>query len=437
MPSFRGGRGGAGVLTPGVLSSVWTTRGRRMVCCSVVRSSRRKMIIVFLMLFIVGLVCNHRTTSPSLESSTHLLRATTATTSAASVQKYNDDGVRRSSVCLSSPERNKWRKDLDQYFKKEQSTAAADEKEEGKTTMPIYAITLTVNSGYFDFFINWHYYYIKHTTSPYNNNNLLIVIAEDSLIYTKLKAMFDDNDDSMTSNTIVLPGYATTTTTNNHSSMMHNSNAEDYDSVNYKSLVSTRATHLLNLICSLDDTTTTATTTATRTTNDKKDVVIIYSDVDTVLVKDPFPYIHNMLSSSSSSSSSNTQYDILAAIDDHNYGGVSDYYCTGFIVIAQTYASISFLVQWEQELISKPQLNQPIFNTILRSTKIPIRHGGLDENKFAPGRLYFNVWVNEGETGEKTKKEKTIFVHNNYIVGHDAKRKRFEENGLWVNEYSE
>jgi hypothetical protein len=382
------------------------------------------------MIFIVGLVCNYRTSLPSLESSTHLLRAT-ATTSAASVQKYNDDGVRRSNVCLSSPERNKWRKDLDQYFKKEQSTAAADEKEEGKTIMPIYAITLTVNSGYFDFFINWHHYY-KHTTSPYNNN-LLIVIAEDSLIYTKLKAMFDHNDDSMTRNTIVLPGFAITTTTTNHSSMMHNSNAEDYDSVNYKSLVSTRATHLLNLICSLDTTTTTATA-ATTATNDKNDVVIIYSDVDTVLVKDPFPYIHNMLSSSSSSS---TQYDILAAIDDHNYGGVSDYYCTGFIVIAQTYASISFLAQWEQELISKPQLNQPIFNTILRSTKIPIRHGGLDENKFAPGRLYFNVWVNEGETGEKTKKEKTIFVHNNYIVGHDAKRKRFEENGLWFNEYSQ
>ena len=430
MPSFRGGRGGAGVLTHGVLSSVWTTRGRRMVCCSVVRSGSRRKIIVFLMIFIVGLVCNYRTSLPSLESSTHLLRAT-ATTSAASVQKYNDDGVRRSNVCLSSPERNKWRKDLDQYFKKEQSTAAADEKEEGKTIMPIYAITLTVNSGYFDFFINWHHYY-KHTTSPYNNN-LLIVIAEDSLIYTKLKAMFDHNDDSMTRNTIVLPGFAITTTTTNHSSMMHNSNAEDYDSVNYKSLVSTRATHLLNLICSLDTTTTTATA-ATTATNDKNDVVIIYSDVDTVLVKDPFPYIHNMLSSSSSSS---TQYDILAAIDDHNYGGVSDYYCTGFIVIAQTYASISFLAQWEQELISKPQLNQPIFNTILRSTKIPIRHGGLDENKFAPGRLYFNVWVNEGETGEKTKKEKTIFVHNNYIVGHDAKRKRFEENGLWFNEYSQ
>lgn len=203
--------------------------------------------------------------------------------------------------------------------------------------------------------------------------------------------------------------------------MMHNSNAEDYDSVNYKSLVSTRATHLLNLICSLE-------ATATSTTNDKKDIVILYSDVDTVLVKDPFPYIHNMLTSSSTH---NTQYDILAAIDDHNYGGVSDYYCTGFIIIVQTHASISFLTRWEMELITKPQLNQPIFNTVLRSTKIPIRHGGLGEIEFAPGRLYFNEWVKEGGIGEKMKKEKTIFVHNNYIVGHDAKRRRFEEIGLW------
>ena len=131
------------------------------------------------------------------------------------------------------------------------------------------------------------------------------------------------------------------------------------------------------------------------------------------------------------SSTTNTHYDILAAIDDHDYGGVSDYYCTGFIVIVQTHASISFLAQWEKELINKPQLNQPIFNTVLRSTKIPIKHAGLGEIEFAPGRLYFNVWEKEGGIVEKTKKEKTIFVHNNYIVGHDAKKRRFEENGLW------
>jgi hypothetical protein len=372
------------------------------------------IIICFAMVFVAFLRKSHYTSSS--KSSTPSLRATSVV-----VNISKDDNMEISSVCLSSPGRHKWRKDLDQYFT--QSTAAVEE-ERGIIMLPTYAITLTVNSGYFDFFINWHHYYTEHTTNNHNSNNILIIIAEDSLIYTKLQTMFQDDD----GNTIVLPGYDVTTTNSNQSSnMMHNSNAEDYDSIKYKSLVSTRATHLLNLICSFK-----ATTTTRPTTNDKKDIIIIYSDVDTVLVKDPFPYIDNMLSSSSSTSY--TQYDILAAIDDHDYGGVSDYYCTGFIVIVQTHASISFLAQWEKELITKPQLNQPIFNTILRSTKIPIKHAGLGEIEFAPGRLYFNVWEKEGGIVEQTKKEKAIFVHNNYIVGHDAKRKRFEENGLWFNE---
>ena len=409
MPSFRGGRGG-GVSSPGVLmSSVWIRGCRRAVYyCSIRR--RNMIIICFAMVFVAFLRRSHYTSSS--ESSTPSLRATSDV-----VTISKNDNMEISNVCLSSPGRYKWRKDLNQYFTKQSTT------EGGIRMLPTYAITLTVNSGYFDFFINWHHYYIEHTTNNHNNNNILIIIAEDSLIYTKLKAMFHD-DDVDEGNTIVLPGYdvTTTTTNNNQSFMMQNSNAEDYDSIKYKSLVSSRASHLLNLICSLEATTT-------RPTNDKKDIIIIYSDVDTVLVKDPFPYIDNMLSSSSSTS--NTQYDILAAIDDHDYGGVSDYYCTGFIVIVQTHASISFLAQWEKELITKPQLNQPIFNTILRSTKIPIKHAGLGEIEFAPGRLYFNVWEKEGGIVEKTKKEKTIFVHNNYIVGHDAKKRRFEENGLW------
>jgi hypothetical protein len=192
--------------------------------------------------------------------------------------------------------------------------------------------------------------------------------------------------------------------------------------------VSTRATHLLNLMCILgvtgEDVVKSNEAIASKDT--RKDIIIVYSDVDTVWVKDPFPYIQTLIGK-------NKSYDLLAAVDDHDYWCVKDYYCTGFLVIAQSPASISFLSHWEKELKYAPQLNQPIFNTVLRSPKLPkIRHIGLGEMEFPPGRLYFDQWVKEGGESERQKKEETMVVHNNYFIGHDAKMKRFEEHALWI-----
>jgi hypothetical protein len=205
-----------------------------------------------------------------------------------------------------------------------------------------------------------------------------------------------------------------------------NANSRRY----FQSLVSTRATHLLNLICSLrgPEEYLVGANEDIANKDAKKDIIIVYSDVDTVWVKDPLPYIKTAMIGESA------PYDLLAAVDDQDYWCVKDYYCTGFLVIAQSSASISFLSHWEKELKYAPQLNQPVFNTVLRSPELPkIRHGGLGEVEFPPGRLYFDQWVKEGGGElERRKKAKTKVVHNNYIVGHEAKKKRFEAHGLWV-----
>jgi hypothetical protein len=173
----------------------------------------------------------------------------------------------------------------------------------------------------------------------------------------------------------------------------------------------------------------------------KDNIIIVYSDVDAVWVQNPFPYLRNELFGSEVANDNNTidmnkqrqpKYDILAAVDDHNYHNVRDYYCTGFLAITPSYASISFFIDWEKELQSNHQLNQPIFNSLLRSSTYMIRHGGLGEIEFAPGRLYFDEWVKEGAVSERQKKNGTVVVHNNYIIGHDAKRSRFEQSGLWI-----
>jgi hypothetical protein len=113
------------------------------------------------------------------------------------------------SADICSPrEQHEWRDNLDKYF------------EESTGEMPAFAVVLTVNTGYLDFFVNWHRYFRMNSIQT---NHVLIIIAEDSKIHRKLMAMFD----SVESATIVLPGYDVA----NNSA---HQNAEDYDSFKYK-----------------------------------------------------------------------------------------------------------------------------------------------------------------------------------------------------------
>lgn len=114
----------------------------------------------------------------------------------------------KSTDICSPREQHAWRDSLDRYF-------------EGLTgVMPTFAIVLTVNTGYLDFFINWHRYFRMNSIQT---NHVLIIIAEDATIHRKLVSIFD----SVESATIVLPGYDVANYHAHH-------NAEDYDSFNYK-----------------------------------------------------------------------------------------------------------------------------------------------------------------------------------------------------------
>jgi len=341
------------------------------------------------------------------------------------------NGGAQRDVCSSRSKLNKkWRDELDRYF----SEVTVD-------GIPSFAVVLTLNNGFWDFFVNWQQYFIIRVMSKSNNQPLLIIIAEDSSVYEKLKKLTPQQKKT----TVVLPGH-------DFANESVSDKAEDYDSQEYKSLVSSRATHLLNLMCSLEggesDSVTNETSSDEGTKAKKENMVIVYSDTDTVWLKDPFPYIQSKMFGSNENDGTQTQqqskYDLLVAVDDHNYNEFDavvkfdDYYCTGYLAIAQTPASIEFLSHWEKELQANPQLNQPLFNSLLRSKEIPkVRHGGLSETKFPPGRLYFDEWVNEGGEEERRKKEETIVVHNNYIIGFDAKKQRFQDHDLWMNAFEQ
>ena len=271
-----------------------------------------------------------------------------------------------------------------------------------------YVVVVTVNMGFYDFFLNWYHYYNQSIHLHPNNgtdeklssseNQLLVVIAEDNEVYSSLHSLSLVNIE-------IIRGRAALT---------GNSDAEDYDSAGYKSLVSGRATHLLNLICGL----------MAVSTQEENSLIVVYSDIDTVWLRNPLTIIDTELFPPQQPT---LQYDILAAVDDHDFESFANYFCTGLLAIASTTASISFLLRWEEKLKSNPQLNQPIFNRLLQvDEQHSIRFAGLDEILFPPGRLFF-----DGQKSKTELLEQTVVVHNNYIIGSDNKKRRFKEYGLW------
>lgn len=114
---------------------------------------------------------------------------------------------KRTSIC-SPREEHAWRDSLDRYF------------DELTGEIPTFAVVLTVNTGYLDFFVNWHRYFRMNSIQA---NHVLVIIAEDATVHRKLVSIFD----SVESATIVLPGYDVA---NDHA----HHHAEDYDSFRYK-----------------------------------------------------------------------------------------------------------------------------------------------------------------------------------------------------------
>jgi rhamnogalacturonan II specific xylosyltransferase len=220
-----------------------------------------------------------------------------------------------------------------------------------------WTVIVTVSIGFDDMFSNWFAFYSK-----LNLDMNVILIAEDEQIYKK---------------------YINVDGIDVWKSQYPDSNdpiALSYDTPQYKKLVSRRAAHLLRVL--------------------KVQKRIIYTDIDTGWLSDPRPFFKG-------------DFDLFAQLDGNKY------YCTGFIALQRTKNTLSLLEEWNRRLLTNPQLNQPIFNKIIKS--ITIKHKELPRQEFPSGDLYFG----------QNKQQNVVIVHNNYIVGKDNKIQRFKEVGLW------
>jgi hypothetical protein len=220
-----------------------------------------------------------------------------------------------------------------------------------------WTVLVTVSSGFQDMFDNWwHYLSLLKLSLP------VIVVAEDNATYTRYK-----NNINFT----VVKGL----------NQSDGEKAFDYSTKQFKALVSNRPTYILAFI--------------------KRGLNVIYTDVDTIWLKDPRSFL-------------NGDYDMWASMD----GPV--HYCTGFMAFKPSLLSVDLLENWKASLVT-PDINQIKFNSLVKKSEI--KHKPLPRSVFPDGRLYFARGI----------RRNVVIVHNNYIIGHDNKVQRFKSVGLWWN----
>jgi hypothetical protein len=143
-----------------------------------------------------------------------------------------------------------------------------------------WTVLVTVSSGFQDMFDNWWHYFSQLKLSLH-----VIVVAENNATYTRYK-----NNINFT----VVNG-------------LNQSNGEkafDYNTKQYKALVSKRPTYILAFI--------------------KRGLNVIYSDVDTIWLKDPRLFL-------------NGGYDMWASMDGPGY------HCRGFMAFKPSHFSVDLL----------------------------------------------------------------------------------------------
>tara|TARA_B110000090_G_scaffold7060_3_gene7369 strand:- start:28195 stop:32406 length:4212 start_codon:yes stop_codon:yes gene_type:complete len=220
-----------------------------------------------------------------------------------------------------------------------------------------WTVLITLSAGFDDVFLNWWAFYSK-----LNLGMDVIMIAEDEQTYNKH---------------INTPGIEVWKSLYRESA---GALALTYKTHLYNRLVSRRASHLIRVL--------------------KAKQRVIYSDIDTAWLADPRPFLTG-------------NFDMWAQLDNTNY------YCTGFMAFIRTAQVLQFLDKWDKQLLKQPQLNQPLFNKILKGAAFP--HKSLPRKEFPSGNMYF----------DQNKRKDVVVVHNNFIIGKDKKIQRFKDVGLW------
>ena len=247
---------------------------------------------------------------------------------------------------------------------KQVSTMGRNENEDGNIVN--WVVLLTFNNGYIEFFQNWFWHFNRlQLQVP------VIVIAEDDACFNKLKSLYENT------------GSVRVERSNRNNTEL----VADYKSPSFNSIVGGRPIHILKQLKLGDN--------------------VIYCDVDSVWLQNPFPYFSG-------------DFDIWAQLDGSRI-------CTGFLAIKTNNRTIDFTSEWVHYLAGQNNKNhdQHGFRVVYeKSDKLKLQLKILDSDLFPAGNMYFNHFDDE-------KRTKVVVVHNNYIRGYDEKLERFKKFHLW------
>ena len=230
-----------------------------------------------------------------------------------------------------------------------------------------WMILMTVNTAYLDFLQNWFSFYRRLKL-----NVPVTLIAEDRSSFEKLSQLYNNYSDYVT---IEQSG---------------NENAEDpadFNTPQFFKLVGQRPAHILKYL--------------------RLGYNVVYTDTDTVWLKDPFPHFVGM-------------FDIWAQLDNTTH-------CTGFLAIQCNERTLQFAQDWKSYMKGKTTINDQTGFEEMDRSDVCIQ--GLNTDFFPAGYQYFGF---KNITGySENKMLDVVVVHNNWIVGHDQKKERFKTFNLW------
>eukprot|EP00808_Paulinella_micropora_P021660 g38875.t1 len=159
---------------------------------------------------------------------------------------------------------------------------------------------------------------------------------------------------------------------------------------------------------------------------------VLYVDVDVAIFRNPFEELL---------AGKNLDCDIMTQADAPGEA------CTGFMFFRKNPNTVDFVASWAALLLQHPgsMYDQEAFNLVARNNSVRVCLFRRDE--FMPGYMYFNrskdAWdrrqaqnLSEQELWEQWQ-QGPVMAHNNFIVGHHAKKQRWIEYGLWKEDHKQ
>ena len=231
-----------------------------------------------------------------------------------------------------------------------------------------WIILVTVNTAYVDFFQNWFWYFQKLKLSV-----PVMAIAEDDTSFERLSQLYKNMNSSVT--------FERSETVDETAE-----DPADYGSAEFNKLVGQRPARILKYL--------------------QLGFNVLYTDTDTVWLKDPFPHLVG-------------QFDIWTTLDKPRH-------CTGFLAIKNNPNTQKFMQKWITYMEKNTWINDQTGFSEMDRSSVCIQ--GLNTYFFPAGYQYFE---RKNNTGYSKLYEDVVLVHNNYILGHEKKKERFKKFNLW------